>query len=129
AARLLPFFALGIVFFRSNCAIRNNYRSITALTIAILSASYAGYIYYGGNLFSLMVGFSGCSLLFLAFPATAISSFVGRYSFSIFLMHSMFAAAALRLFDETPFPSLVVVVLLSLFGPIAVEKAMVRIAP
>lgn len=133
ALTLLPFFALGMILRRFQGVYGGMFAKLVGgmavLTLG-LGVAWSG-VSGGGSagapahgLLGLAFGLAALMLLFLSFPRVGVLSWMGRYSFTIFLFHSIFTAVAVRLGIEAPLPALWVGLLVSLTGPMLLEHVL-----
>jgi peptidoglycan/LPS O-acetylase OafA/YrhL len=135
ASYLLPFFTLGVLvttnldFFSCRYNVLLYSATICFLAALALTIYEIFLIGHHSDVSSLFVSLSFLIFIYLALPKVNFLYQIGAFSFTIFLLHSIFIALGIRLFPEIPVLGIPLTVALSILAPIAVEVVVNRFTP
>lgn len=134
---LLPFFILGVVLVRYCTIIAMHQFTISVVAILayigwalwVLTGNLPSHQPMIGSLITLSAGTFGTVALVLIFPDNNYLIRIGKYSFSIYLFHTIFLAAAARIAPDSLIVHFCVGFAFAMAGPIILERLIVRRAP
>ncbi|MER2535186.1 MAG: acyltransferase [Rhizobiaceae bacterium] len=137
AAYILPFFSLGVLACRIRPWLEANAAAVTTV-LAVAAALFLAYAFNltlgGGEITKhdpVILGMSlTCILLLLMiFPTVGWLAWIGVYSFSIYLFHTIFTEVAVRVSPDNLWVSLTAGFVAAIVGPIVAEIVITRWLP